>query len=307
MILRRSLIPVMFLGSLVLSGCSAGDAWKSTKALYGEYLNPPASINYDDKGSLSSAESMLASRMVGIDIQLDQLERYLQNSDKAPTGESVMILFQRFPWLSGFAAVNADGTVLAQEPQTSMKELDFSKILAEEPRGGELRGLRGLVQDSPLGAEVLMGIPVFSDATLRGMLVAHFDMRSLLNYTSGADDLVVLAPQGILWSGRFAVEATPLAGRDWADLTRSAAQGSVSSKDGTFIWMVRFIGKQPIVFATPSEGHFAESSAPEQALPQTGGPVTEGQVLEHTGGPSLLLAPLPPVRGLNLHEAPISY
>ncbi len=74
---------------------------------------------------MNDAETMLASRMVGIDIQLEQLERYLQNSDRPPTGESVEILFHRFPWLSGLAAVDAGGTVLAQEPPAAMNELDY--------------------------------------------------------------------------------------------------------------------------------------------------------------------------------------
>ena len=76
-----------------------------------------------------------------------------------------------------------------------------------------------------------------------GLLVAHFDMRSLLTYTSGAEDLVVLAPQGVLWPGRFEVDATPLTGQDWSELTKDSTHGTVSNKTGSFIWMVRFSGR----------------------------------------------------------------
>lgn len=38
-----------------------------------------------------------------------------------------------------------------------MKELDFAKMLEQKARGNELRGLRGLVEDTPLGPEVLTG------------------------------------------------------------------------------------------------------------------------------------------------------
>ena len=214
MSLQSSFITTALIGSLVfIGGCSTFDStWKSTKAFYGEYINPPAQIDYDDKGVLNDAETTLASRMVGIDIQLEQLERYLQNSDKPPTGESVAVLFHRFPWLSGLAAVDADGMVLAQEPPAAMKELDFAKMLEQKARGNELRGLRGLVEDTPLGPEVLTGIPIYSGSEMLGLLVAHFDMRSLLTYTSGAEDLVVLAPQGVLWPGRFEVDAADGAG-----------------------------------------------------------------------------------------------
>ena len=229
MSLQSSFITTALIGSLVfIGGCSSFDStWKSTKAFYGEYINPPAQIDYDDKGVLNDAETTLASRMVGIDIQLEQLERYLQNSDKPPTGESVAVLFHRFPWLSGLAAVDANGMVLAQEPPAAMKELDFAKMLEQKARGNELRGLRGLVEDTPLGPEVLTGIPIYSGSEMLGLLVAHFDMRSLLTYTSGAEDLVVLAPQGVLWPGRFEVDATPLTGQDWSELTKDSTHGTV--------------------------------------------------------------------------------
>ena len=168
-------------------------------------MNPPAQIDYDDKGVLNDAETdARPSRMVGIDIQLEQLERYLQNSDKPPTGESVAVLFHRFPWLSGLAAVDANGMVLAQEPPAAMKELDFAKMLEQKARGNELRGLRGLVEDTPLGPEVLTGIPIYSGSEMLN-IVAHFDMRSLLTYTSGASSVCV----GAAICGRVVSRLTP--------------------------------------------------------------------------------------------------
>lgn len=314
MSLQSSLVTTTLIGSLVfLGGCTTLDStWKTTKALYGEYLNPPAKINYEDKGVLNDAETRLASRMVGIDIQLEQLERYLQNADKPPTGESVAVLFQRFPWLSGLAAVDVSGEVLAQEPPMPMKELDFARMLEQTSRG-ELRGVRGLVEDTPLGAEVMAAIPIYSNADLMGLLVAHFDMRALLNYTSGAEDLVVFAPQGMLWPGRFVVDATPLVGQDWAEITRGATQGTVSNKDGSFIWIARFLGTQPIIFATPAEGAFPENPEQLSALSHPSGfgaggltaPVTESQVLEG-GDASFLTAPLPPLPDLGMQESDIS-
>ena len=315
MSLQSSFITTALIGSLVfIGGCSTFDStWKSTKAFYGEYINPPAQIDYDDKGVLNDAETTLASRMVGIDIQLEPLERYLQNSDKPPTGESVAVLFHRFPWLSGLAAVDANGMVLAQEPPAAMKELDFAKMLEQKARGNELRGLRGLVEDTPLGPEVLTGIPIYSGSEMLGLLVAHFDMRSLLTYTSGAEDLVVLAPQGVLWPGRFEVDATPLTGQDWSELTKDSTHGTVSNKTGSFIWMVRFLGTQPIVFATPSEGHFPEQPGQLDALSHPAAfssqgmmaPVTESHVIEG-GDSSILTAPLPPIKGLGMEESAIS-
>lgn len=315
MLSRTLLMMTALLGSLaLLEGCGSvtlESTLKSTKSLYRQYLNTPASIDYTDKGSLSDAENMLATRMVGIDIQLEQLERYLQNADRPPTGESVAILFQRFPWLSGLAAVDASGVVVGQEPPSSLKPLDFSKILEQEPRGGELRGIRGYVEDTPMGPEVFAGVPIYNNMDLAGVLITHFDMRSLLAYTSGAEDLVVLSPGTVLWPGRFEFESTPLVNRDWENITRSSIKGTVSNSNGEFIWIVRFIGKQPLVFAAPVKGTFIEKREQLDALSHPsafglrGGPVTESQVLESPDS-SLLLAPLPPVRELEMHEQPIS-
>ncbi len=170
-----------------------------------------------------------------------------------------------------------------------------------------------MVEDTPLGPEVLTGIPIYSGSEMLGLLVAHFDMRSLLTYTSGAEDLVVLAPQGVLWPGRFAVDATPLTGQDWSELTKDSTHGTVSNKTGSFIWMVRFLGTQPIVFATPSEGHFPEQPGQLDALSHPAAfssqgmmaPVTESHVIEG-GDSSILTAPLPPIKGLGMEESAIS-
>ena len=148
---------------------------------------------------MNDARLTLASRMVGIDIQR-QLERYL-HSDKPPTGESVAVLFHRFPWLSGLAAVDANGMVLAQEPPAAMKELDFAKMLEQKARGNELQGLRGLVEDTPLGPEVLTGIPIYSGSRMLGLWLILTCGRC--SYTSGAEDLVVLAPQGFCGQGHL--------------------------------------------------------------------------------------------------------
>lgn len=309
MSLSSSLAVAALAGTLVLvGGCSSLESsWKSTKKFYYTYINAPAVIDYEEKGSLSEAELRLATRMVGIDIQLEQLERYLQNADRPPTNESVNLLFTGFPWLSGLVAIDPEGNVLAQEPPISMKNLDFSGIAKAEARGGEMRGIRGFVQDTPLGPEVMAGIPVYMDSEMRGMLVTHFDMRTLLSYTEGKEDLIVLAPEGVLWSGDIDVSSTPLADQDWASITRSSTQGTVSDHNGEFIWIVRFIGKQPLIFATPVKGTFQKKEDSSMGISPFGlnAPVTESQILDQSAG-SLLLAPLPPVRGLDMEEQPIS-
>ncbi len=252
----RNVVVVFVCAMLSLvSGC--GVSWegavKGTRTLYREYLNPPADIDYSDRGDLSEAKAALARRIYGIDTRIAELERHMENADRRPTSESVSALFARFPWLGGFAAVDDTGRVLGEAPSMPLKQLDYAPLTALPARGGALRGLRGLVQDNPLGPEILVGVPVYRDADLVGLAVAHFEMRSLMPFSEDAENLIVLSPEAVLWSGRFDVEATPLHDVDWKQIVRSSSGGTVSRSGEEFVWVVRFIGAAPIIFASPAE------------------------------------------------------
>ena len=95
-----------------------------------------------------------------------------------------------------------------------------------------------------------------------GVVIVHFDMRTLAPFSESPDDLVILSPQGVLWPGRFNVESTPLQGVDWEKRALSSPRGSVSDSSGEFLWVARYIGTTPIIFATPVRGSVAEGSAP---------------------------------------------
>ncbi|MDD6088297.1 MAG: hypothetical protein PUB69_03150 [Desulfovibrionaceae bacterium] len=244
------LLPVVA-GMLVVSGCgeqaSFHETWKSTKSLYAEYLNPPAEIDYQDKSPLTEVQTRLALAMVGVDIRLEALERVLLNADK-PNDELVASIFRRFSWISGVAAIDALGTVLARAPETYIKDLDFSALIEQKPVGTDLRGVRGWVQDTPFGAEVFLASPVYNNMDLMGMLIVHFDMQSLLRDAGCDDSIVAVAPQGILCRGRFN-DTLPVFSENWEKILKDNVSGSVGSSPSRFYWMSRFIGRQPLVFA----------------------------------------------------------
>lgn len=279
---------VMLAVAFSLAGCAP--SWdgtvKGTKSLYKNYLNPPAEINYDDKGSLSEAEALLASQMKRIDIQLLALERYLENDDRPPTPQSVAALFNRFPWVGGFAAVDTAGQVLAQEPPVGLKQLDMTAVVELKARGGGIRGVRGTVQDTQLGPEVLMSVPVYRNLELMGYLVAHFDMRTLAPLAEKPEDLIILSPQAVLWPGRFEVDSTPLAGKDWMSIVKSSVYGTMSNAQGEFLWVARFIGVEPLIFGVPIKGSFIENPAQMSDVhpaPVFSGPVVESDASKGVG------------------------
>lgn len=255
-----------FILALIFSlvwGCSSfqptKNVWKTTKGLWNTYVSPPAYVDYEDKGDLSSESHALASATMGIDVELTRLERVMQNADRPPTQDWLNKLFADFPWLNGFAGVKYDGTILGQEPPDSMKELDFIPLLYEDKKQNS-RALRADVQPSPLGPEVMLAAPLYDGMDFLGIVVAYFDMRSLMRFSRNPEDIVVLSPAALLWAGKYDFSATPLAGVDWAKVVRESTAGVCSNSTGSFSYLVRYLGNLPLVFAIPSKGTFPEGN-----------------------------------------------
>lgn len=288
------------------AGASIENSWKSTKSFYANYVNTPAVIDYEDKGAITEAEAALARRMRGVEYQMLQLERAMANADRAPSPEAVNAILARFPWLSGIALMDISGEILAQQPMP-MKSLDFTPLLDRTGRNGDLRGLRGMVQDTPLGAEVFVAIPIYRSAELMGLLITHFDMRSLLAYADEPGDLVVVAPEATLWSGRFVFDSTPMAEQDWKALAAANPVGTVSNANGEFLWLTRYLGTQPLVFGVPAKGEFTEDPNQLAIIGEQSpvmAPTTDFDPMR--GTPSLLESPVPhiPMSG-GVYESPV--
>ena len=252
---------IVIFSVLLSAGCSSNqsvkNAWKGTKGAWYTYVSPPASIDYSEKGDLNAHELALTTSMMGIDVQLGQLERVMSNADKPPTSEWMTAFFARFPWMDGFAGVRADGTIIGQEPGVPLKPLDFTPLLQEDKKQN-LRALRGDVQDTPMGPEIFLAAPLYDAQEFLGVVVAYFDVRNLLQYSPKPEEIVIIAPQALLWAGKYDYESTPLAAVNWDETVRKSSKGTVSNSAGTFYWMVRYLGNQPLIFAAPVSGTFVE-------------------------------------------------
>lgn len=244
-------------------GCSSfqptKNVWKGTKDLWATYVSPPASVDYEEKGDLPPEALALSTAMMGIDVELGKLERVMSNADRPPTMEWLRRLFETFPWITGFAGVKYDGTILGQEPPDSMKSLDFNYLLYED-KLQKSRALRTDVQPSPLGPEIMLATPLYDGVDFLGIVVAYFDMRQLMGFSRHPEDLVVLCPTALLWPGKYNFASTPLAGVDWAKVVKESSAGVCTNANGSFVYMVRYLGNLPMVFAVPEKGNFQEGS-----------------------------------------------
>ncbi len=249
---------VFFLFFIVLVSLGCSRQWKGTKNFYGTYINKPACIDYGDKGSLNYSEQIFVIRMMGIDIQLENLMRYLQNNDRMPSDKSIFALLTKFPWLSGVAFLEPDGQLLIQEPKSLLKEYDFSSILKAKARDGLLGSIRASVQNTLSGPQVFISVPIYIDLEMKGFFVVYFDMAKLVTYSPYARDIVVFSPDTVLWSGQFSFNETPMYDENWSVILRNFVNGKLSNRNGEFLWLVHYIGEQKIIFSTPISGEFFE-------------------------------------------------
>lgn len=259
--MHRSIF-LLILVSLSLVGCrtpqTVKDAWKGTRSYYYEYMNTPAQLNMDDKGNILDYQTELGAAIGDFDLQLQELEKALENSDRRPDTEWVTAMTTRFPWLSGIALTDEEGIPRAQVPLTFPKSFEIGNLLEVDPKQ-QLKDLRGFVQMHPLGPEIYIGNPVYVGADFRGVIIMHFDPRVLLARTGDPARVVIAGPDGILWPGMFEVDSLPLANVNWAEKVKKEYAGTVSNETGTFYWISRYVGNLPLIYAVRVKGDFPAS------------------------------------------------
>ncbi len=298
MSIQQKLVGVLLVCFLMGSiGCSSNqtlkNAWKGTRSVWYSTVNVPATIDYDETGSLEEYQMQLAKSMVGVDSQLIALEKTMSNADKPPTEQWTRALFTRFPWLDGFTGARADGTMIGQVPGPPVKSLDFHPLLVEDPKHPR-RSVRGYVQDTPMGPEVFLATPLYDTQEFIGIVAVYFDMRAVLRYSEAPDDMVIISPNAILWPGKYNFASTPMAGIAWDKITLEANSGTVTNASGTFYWSMRYFGNIPLIFGVPVKGSFGDTPA-SRTGPTSEGPYAEVKPLKMPPAPPKVdVPPAPP-------------
>ena len=257
-------LSVALLLSLALSvGCSAGqtvkDSWKYTKRQYYSYINTPASLDLDDKGSASSYQVALGEVVLDIDSRLQSFMRAMNNADVAPSPEWVMQMFSSYPWLSDVALVGANGEVHSRFPTESPQDLVVEPLLAEDTKQNML-AVRSYVHTAEGVQNVYVGKPVYNDGEFRGMVISRFDMVNLVQASAGDMSMVsIFSPFGTLWKGSAA--PVGMNDKDWSKELLRRSSGYGGSGGSEFFWTTRYLGNMPVVYAisTSAEPILAKS------------------------------------------------
>lgn len=236
----------------MMTGCKQAmkNVLKDTRKYYREYVNTPATLDFEP-ASAEPVEERLAAVYTPVGITLESLRRDMENQDVFPTEKWVDDMLAKYPWLGGISVVSPEGTLYMQKPDATMKALNFSPLFAADEKTG-YRQMRAYAENNPLGPEVYLGTPFFVDNELKGMVVAHFDPRSLLSTCADPARLVIISPDFVLWAGHYVYDATPLASVDWKNTLLDKSTDTAQNDLGEFLWVSKYLGNLPLVFATTS-------------------------------------------------------
>lgn len=253
--MRSRILPLVFcvlaVSSLALAGCAQmNSAYKETKTFYHTHINRPSKLDVEDQTVLEKPQRDLVQSIMPIDEELTKLEKALDALASPPDAEGAANLLRRFPWLSGLSMVAPDGTLGASIPGTPLKQLDYTPLLELAPKALP-RDLRASIQDTPLGPEILIARPFLQEDQLQLLLVATFDFRALLPFASSPGDFIARSADVLIWSGNFDYASTPLASINWEEYLKEHSDGLLSNDKGTMMWISRYIGGKPVVFAAP--------------------------------------------------------
>ncbi len=313
---RGHALACVLLITFMFAGCTQGvkEYWKTSKRYYYEYINTPAEVDLELEEKLPAGVEAIGVAVPPIDAELRRFERTMFALDRNPDGAWMQNLVANHSWISGMALIDLEGNVVEQWPDTSLKSLDFKPIVSILP-GKTTRLLRSYAQDTPMGPEVYVAVPILEEGVTARYFVAHFDPRELFSRAPHSAEIMVAAPDVLLWPGKFKADATPVVTEDWSSSIRRSTNGSIHNSTGEFFWVGRYLGTLPMAFAAPESGEFPVAAGQMDQYGGAGGfagslPPAGRWGAESEAGDRVILmeaAPPPPdFKGGQVNEAPLS-
>lgn len=246
----KHIFPLLLLALLATACSTLKESWQGTKEVaqdVGTFVNPDPEVNLDAYQFENPNQEKLARLMTPVDGPLKSMIRYVSDRDSYPDQKWIDLLFLRYPWVHSMIVVDKDGWMLDRVPEEPLKRISDPLVYEANWRSTFLQ----TVVDYPeLGPELYVGTPYFKDADFAGLILVSVDPRTLLSFCPNPDELVLLQPGGGAWTMNHGLDTAPLKDLPWKEMLEDDVAGEVEAGDERWVWIVRYVGSDPYVYAT---------------------------------------------------------
>lgn len=241
-------ICLFLLAGLLLAGCNPIETGK--KIYQGNML--PARIDLEQETGLAETEQSVARVLAEADEEIEKLRLALTGLGEPPPLDWMQARVRSMSWLNGLQVLDAAGRRGNHYPQTLIKKMDFQDIHTTVSNSGSKR-IRLVLQETSFGDEVCLVKPFFSQGGYQGLILAHFDFRTLIAGSSKEQEIIVLVPGKPLWAGDQGQIAQELSEQNWDQLLEDDIQGEIRLGQASIYWLARYIGLDPLIYAVAVE------------------------------------------------------
>lgn len=248
---RTYFFSLLFILVLLLTACSTlQDGWEGTKNMargVGSFVNPDPSVDLDAYQFENPNQEKLARLVTPVDAPLKAMIRYVSDRDSYPDEKWIDLLFIRYPWVHNMIVVNKDGWMLDRVPEDPLKRISGPLVYEANWRD---TFLQTAVDYPELGPELYIGTPYFKDADFDGLILVSVDPRTLLSFCPDPNELIILHPGGAAWSLDRERDLSALEALPWDEILADDVTGKVEAGGQCYVWLVRYVGSDPYVYAT---------------------------------------------------------
>ncbi|MGM0645033.1 MAG: hypothetical protein ACQESV_01355 [Thermodesulfobacteriota bacterium] len=248
----------------LVSGCSAWNTTREvTSDVYTSYVDVDPEINLNASAPGDASTRLLAQAFTPVDAPLHRVVRRMESQETFPDAGWITRQLETFSWLNGIVVIDREGEVLQQQPKQSVKEIETGFVRQGQDDWAE-RQNRLTVQQTPLGPECVLTQPFYKDNVWQGLIIAHFDPRSLAERSPHAEQLLVFTPEEVLWAGSE-VAGDSVLEASWKKMLTKNDSGRLTLSEQELDWTVRYIGPDPLLYAVTEEAQQAATLVQEVA------------------------------------------
>lgn len=236
---------VLTLVCLVSAGCGAVSGVKDVS----QDLVWTREAKLDGKSELGPVDERMARIVYPVDTRLQSLIEAVRTMEPE-NGETPDLtgVVSDFPWIGGAAAIDLEGEVRESRPENGNGLPKLAEVTQKASKWDD-RGLHALYGKSRYGADVVLLKGMYSGGRKTGYLVVTLNFSELMADFSRANELVAVSRENVLWAGSYESASERLAATDWDARLESGIRGRRRIGDSTFVWLARYIGREPFIYA----------------------------------------------------------